>query len=231
MASTPTAPAGGHGDLLLPARATALALGLCWVPLAIGETVLGELDALPDVATIAGGSSRIAAAGLLHIVSGVLLAYAAVGLLARLRGRLLGRIGAVLVLVLSTCLGAFGMLHLLALETTAADLDPTAMNAFLDRLSLAPGWWSVPVGIVGLLGLPVVALTCLAVARTGVVRWSGPVVVTAATVLHFAGLSGALEVAAHWGVAVGLTLVAIDLSRPAQASLPAPAHDRVPADS
>lgn len=211
-AATTTA---GQRDLPLGGRGTALALALCWVPFAVAETLLGELDALRDVPTVAGGAGRVAAAGLLHVLSGVLLAYAAAGLLARLRGRLGGQVGAALVLVLSTCVGAFGMLHLLALETTAADLDPTAMNAFLDRLAAAAGWWSVPVGFVGLLGVPVVALTCLALARAGAVRWWGPVVVTAAAVLHVSGGSGALEIAAHWAVAVGLVVVAVDLTRPA----------------
>jgi hypothetical protein len=229
MAPTSTADLQGHGDLPLSGRATALALGLSWVPIAVAETLLGDLDALDDVAAMAGGAGRIASAGLLHVLSGVLLAYAAVGLLARLRGRTGGRIGATLVLVLSTCFGAFGMLHLLALETTAADLDPAAMNAFLDRLSEAPGWWSVPVGVVGLLGMPVMALTCLALARSGAVRWWGPAVVTAAALVHFAGLSGALEIAAQWGVVAGLTIVAFDLTRAVRSARTARADVRVPA--
>jgi hypothetical protein len=215
MASIRTARAAVPGGSVLPAgaRATAVVLGLSWVPLALGETLLGDLDALPDVATVAGGSGRIATAGLLHIVSAVLLGYAAVGLLARLRGHVLGRIPATLLLVVAPCLGAFGMLHLLALETTATGLDPAAMDAFLDRLSAAPGWWSIPVAVVALLGLPLLALTCLALARTGAVRWWGPVLVAAAAVGHFAGVSGVTEVASHWTAAAGLALVAIDLIR------------------
>lgn len=215
MTPTPTAGLQEHGDLPLSARATALALGLGWLPIAAAETLLGDLDALDDVAAMASGAGRIASAGLLHVLSGVLLAYAAVGLLARLRGRIGGRIGATLVLVLSTCLGAFGMLHLLALEATAADLDPAAMNAFLDRLSEAPGWWSIPIAVVGLLGVPVVALTCLALARAGAVGWWGPAVVTVAAVAHFVGGSGTIEIAAHWAVAVGLLTITIELTRPA----------------
>jgi hypothetical protein len=201
-----------HSDVRPAIRGTAVVLGLAWLPLAVAETLLGDLDALSDVATVAGGSGRIAAAGLLQIATGVLLAAAAVGLMGA-GGRLVQRVAAGAVLVVGVCLGAFGMLHLLALETAADGLDPAAMNAFLDRLSTAPGWWAVPVGIVGLLGLPAVAVTCLALARAGAVRWWGPGLVSAAAIAHFALAPGAVEIAAQWAMAAGLALVAVDLFR------------------
>jgi hypothetical protein len=207
------AAAGQHSAVPPGIRGTAVVLGLAWLPLAVAETLLGDLDALPDVLTVAGGSDRIATAGLLHIVTGVLLAIAAVGLWTRSGSQLARRVTAVAVLVVSVCLGAFGMLHLLTLETAADGLDPVAMNAFLDRLSDAPGWWSVPVAVVGLLGAPVLAVTCLVLARAGAVRWWGPGLVSAAAVAHFAVASGVVEIAAQWALAVGLAVVAVELFR------------------
>jgi hypothetical protein len=220
--STPTLSAAKQsGEPTVRIRTTAVVLGVAWVPLAIGETLLGDLDALADVETVAAGSGRIAVAGLLHIVTGALLAYAAVGLHARLRGRLFGQVAASLTLIVAVCLGAFGMLHLMALEAAASSLDPAAMDEFLGRLSEAPGWWSVPVAVVGLLGMPVLALTCLALARAGWVRWWGPGVVSAGAVAHFSIASGVAEIGAIWAVAVGLAIVAIDLLRAPRSGTPA----------
>lgn len=220
--STPTLSAAKQaGEPTVSIRTTAVVLSVAWVPLALGETLLGDLDALADVETVAAGSGWITVAGLLHIVSGALLAHAAVGLHARLRGRLVGQVAASLTLIVAACLGAFGMLHLMALETAGSGLDPAAMDAFLGRLAEAPGWWSVPVAVVGLLGLPVLALTCLALAHAGWVRWWGPGVVSAAAIAHFSFGSGMAEIGAHWAVAIGLVIVAIDLLRAPRSGTPA----------
>jgi hypothetical protein len=226
----PSAEAPAHEpDLPLSPRTLAVTLGLSWVPLALGETLLGDLDALDDVHAIAAGSAAIATAGLLHCLSGILLAFAGAGLLARMRKGVAGRVVAGLVLVVAVCLGAFGMLHLLALETAGPDLEPSAMNAFLQRLSEAPGWWSVPVGFVALLGLPVLAATCLWLGRAGAVRWWGPGAVTAAAVAHFALGSGTAEIVSLWVAAAGLLLVGVDLARPVRTRRRTPDTDSVPA--
>lgn len=217
-------------DLPLGPRTLAVTLGLSWIPLALGETLLGDLDALDDVHAMAAGSAAIATAGLLHCLSGILLAFAGAGLLARMRTGVAGRVLAGLVLVVAVCLGAFGMLHLLALETVGPDLEPSAMNAFLQRLSDAPGWWSVPVGFVALLGLPVLAATCLWLGRAGAVRWWGPGAVTAAAVGHFALGTGTTEIVSLWVAAAGLLLVGVDLTRPVRTRRRTPDTDSVLAE-
>lgn len=199
-------------EFRLPDRAVAAALGAAWAPLALGETLLGDLDALDDVALVADGSARIAAAGLLHCASGVLLAYAAVGLTARLRRRLIGRVAAWLLLVAAVCLGAFGMFHLVALETASAGLDPAAMNAFLERFSVAPGYWALPLAVIGLLAYPLLTVVCVSLARAGIVRWRGPAIAAAATVAHAVGGQGLTELLAGWVMTAGLALVAVDLA-------------------
>lgn len=216
MSVSPTLPRPTRPAPALGTPAVAVPLALSWAAVAAAETLLGDLDALTDVASVSAGAGRVAAAGLLHVLAGVLLAVGAVGLLGLLRGRLVGRIAAGLVVGSAVCLGAFGMLHLLAVEVAAPDLDAAAMDAFLARLSTEPGWWALPVAVVALLALPALAVACLSLARADRVRWWGGAVVAVAAVGHAVLGDGWTEVAAHWLAAAGLAVVALDLVRAAR---------------
>jgi hypothetical protein len=196
-------------------RAGVIAFGAAWVAVATAETLLGSRDALDDVAVIGASAGRIAAAGLIHVMAGALLAGALAVLAAPAWRTVLGRVGWVLAAVTAPCLGAFGMLHLLAVETAAPGLDAAAMQQFLvDRLSAAPGPWGVPVLFVAFVGTFALPVLAAGLARARVAPWAAAAVAGAGAVLHFFGGGvEALEVASHWVLAAGLAWAAVGLWR------------------
>lgn len=175
-------------------------LGCSWVALALGETVIGELDALDSASELAANSGRVVAAGLLHVLSGVLLTFGVMGLAERMRESTFVRVSALLCGVLATCLGAFGMLHLLALEMDDSSLANT--QGF--------GAWGVPIIVVALLGAFLLVLLMASLARLGVVPWWAVGVAFAGAALH---LVGGFEVGSHWLIAVGMLAGALSLGR------------------
>lgn len=180
-----------------------IGLGGSWIALALGETVIGELDALESSATLAASSGRVVTAGLLHVLAGVLLTYGLVGLANRVQQSTLMKISVLLTGLLATCLGAFGMLHLLALEMDDATLEKT--QGF--------GAWGVPVLVVALLGAFVLVLLLASLARLGAVPWWTVGLTFAGAVLHLFGGSGLTEVAAHWLIAAGMLSAAVSLAQ------------------
>lgn len=187
-----------------PGRAlVAVGLGGCWIAMALAETVLGDLDALRDAATLSEGRSRVVAGGLLHVASGVLLVLGLAGVAPRTRSSRLLALGVVAAALLAACLGAFGMLHLLALEMDDAGL------ARLDRF----GAWGVPLVVVALLGTWLLVLLLAGLARAGDAPWWPVGPVAAGAVLHFLALGDATEVASHWLVAAGMVAATAALVR------------------
>lgn len=188
----------------LPTRSLAVVgLGGCWIAVALAETMLGELDALPSAAELAAGEGRVTAAGLLHVLGGVLLATGAVGIASRAWATVMGRVGLVVALALSAGLGGFGMFHLIALELPDAQLR--TFDGF--------GAWGVPIMVVLIgmtLGLP---LLVAGMARAGDAPWWAFGVVTAGALLHFFGGTGILEQVSHWMVALGLLGAALSYAR------------------
>lgn len=181
----------------------AVGIGGSWIAFALGETVIGELDALDSAAELAANSGRVVTAGLLHVLAGVLLTYGLVGLADRVRESVFVRVSALLVGLLAPCLGAFGMLHLLALELDDSTLQKT--QGF--------GAWGVPVLVVALLGAFLLVLLLASLARLGVVPWWAVGVTFAGAALHLFGGSGLTEVGSHWLIATGMLAGALTLAR------------------
>jgi hypothetical protein len=182
---------------------TVVGLGGCWVALALAETLLGDLDALSDAATLAEGQGRVAAAGLLHVLAGFLLALGLVGLGARACASRLTVAGLVGAALLASCLGAFGMLHLLSLEMVDEDL--AKLQGF--------GTWGVPVLVVGLLGTWLLLLLLAGLARSGHAPWWSVGMVLVGSLLHLFGWNELAEVSSHWIVALGLVGAATVVAR------------------
>lgn len=187
------------------------AIGLTgfWLAVAAAETLLGDgQDALDDVAMISRSSSLITGAGLLHWLAGVLLVVALVGLAPLVWPSRVGRAGWWLSLTMTTSLGAFAMLHLLAVETAAPGLDPVGMNEFLvDRLGAGAGPWIGPMLLVGLLGPVSVLVLLCGVVRVGLSSWLAPALFGAGAVVHMAVPGEVVETGSHWLMAAG-TIVA-----------------------
>lgn len=195
----------------VPAHGLA-AVGLTgfWVAVAAAETLLGDgQDALDDVAMISRSSSLITGAGLLHWLAGVLLVVALAGLAPLLWSSRVARVGWWLSLTMTSSLGAFAMLHLLALETAAPGLDPVAMNEFLvDRLGAGAGPWIGPMLFVGLLGPVSVLVLLCGVVRVGLGSWLAPALFGAGAVVHAAVPGELVETGSHWLMAAGTTVAA-----------------------
>lgn len=208
-----------HDARVLPGARLSPALLACfgasWVALATAETLLGNgLDALNDVLMIRSGAGRITTAGLLHLLAAVLLGFGLIGLAPVVRDGVTARIGWVLSVVGVPCLGAFAMLHLLAVEVAAPGLPGHAMNRFLvDRLGQAGGPWLVPVLYVAfLLGIGLVLLV-VGLARLGRVPWVAVGILTAGVALHAFGGTEVTETVSHWMEAAGLVLAALGVAR------------------
>lgn len=186
----------------VPARLV-IGLGGCWVAIALGETVIGDLDALDSAAALAADRSRVVAAGLLHVLAGVLLTIGLMGLAGQMRASAVVRIGALLCGVLAPCLGAFGMLHLLALE-----MDDKALG----RLQ-GFGAWGVPVLVVALLGAFLLVALLVGLARLGQVPWWAVALTSGGALLHFLGGTDVTEIVSHWLIAGGMVAAAVSLAR------------------
>jgi hypothetical protein len=182
---------------------TLVGLGTCWVALALAETLLGDLDALGDAATLADGQGRVAAAGLLHVLAGFLLVLGLVGLGTRAEASRLTAVGLVGAALLAASLGGFGMLHLLALEMVDEDLDK--LQGF--------GTWGVPVLVVGLLGTWLLLLLLVGLARGGDVPWWTVGTVLVGSLMHLFGWNELAEVSSHWLVAAGVAGAAAAVAR------------------
>jgi hypothetical protein len=198
-----------------PSRVLLACFGASWIALAIAETLLGNgLDALDDVLMIRANSGRIATAGLLHLVTAVLLGFGLVGLAPLVRGSVTARVGWVLSMIGVPCLGAFAMLHLLALEVAAPELAADAMNQYLvDRLGQAGGPWLVPILYAAFIGGIGFILLVVGLARLGLVSWVAVGVVAAGVVLHAFGGTEVTETVSHWMEAAGLVLAAFGVAR------------------
>lgn len=180
-----------------------LGLGGCWVAVALAETLLGGLDALPSATELAAGSGRVTSAGLLHLLGGMLLALGLIGVAGRAWATVLGRIGLLSGIALTAGLGAFGMLHLMALELPDAQLR--AFDGF--------GAWGSPILIVlfGMtLGLP---LLVAGLARSRDVPWWAVGIVVAGSLLHFFGGTELTESLSHIVFASGLLIAAVAAGR------------------
>lgn len=182
---------------------TAVGLGGSWIAFALGETVIGELDALASSAELAAGSERVVAAGLLHVLAGVLLTYGLVGLTDWVRRSALTRAAVLLCGVLAPSLGAFGMLHLLALEMDDTTLEKT--QGF--------GAWGIPVLVVALPGAFLLVLLLASLARLGAVPWWAAGVTFAGAALHLFGGTSLTEIGSHWVIAAGMLIGAVRLAR------------------
>ncbi|WP_400994837.1 hypothetical protein [Agromyces sp. GXQ0307] len=194
-------------------RAGIVALGAAWVPVAIAETLLMDgLDALDDVAVIAANSDRIATAGLLHVLGGVLLVAGLAAVAAPALRTVVGRIGWLLCALVAPCIGAFGMLHLLAVEVASDRLDAAAMQEFLVERLGGVGPWTVPVMIAAFLGAPAVALLVAGLARFRIASWWAFAVIVVGTLAHaFGSEAEIVETASQWVVAIGLAWAAAGL--------------------
>lgn len=187
-------------ERVVPPRTFALVgLGGSWIAVALAETVLGGLDALPSAAELAAGTTRVTVAGMLHLLGGVLLAVGLVGTAGSAWTTVLGRIGLLSGVVLSVGLGGFGMFHLMALELPDEQLR--AFDGF--------GPWGLPILTVlfGMtLGLP---LLVAGLARSGHVPWWPLGIVVAGSLLHFFGNTGWSEPLSHGVFALGLLSAAL----------------------
>ena len=197
------------GARRFPARPVAAAgLGLSWVAVAAAETLLtGGLDALDDVTMIGEHAGTITTAGLLHLLGAVLLGLGLAGSAALAWASRWSQVGWTLTMVGVPCLGAFAMLHLLAVETAASGLDGEAMNQFLiEQLSSGVGGWAVPVGIFALVTPLAVVLLLVGLARSRSLNWWPAGVTAAGMILHLIGDTELLEALSHWMIAAGLLL-------------------------
>lgn len=180
-----------------------LGLGGCWVAVALAETLLGGLDALPSAAELDAGAGRVTAAGLLHVLGGALLALGLVGVARRAWVTVLGRIGLVSGLALTAGLAAFGMFHMLALEFTDEQLR--TFDGF--------GPWGYPILTV-LFGMTVgLPLLVAGLARSRDVPWWTLGVVVAGSLLHLFGNTELTEAASHGIFALGLLAAAVSCGR------------------
>jgi len=215
--TTTAAPPARAGHRPFPVRTAALlGLGGSWIAVAVAETLMSNgVDALDDVAMIAAHRGTLATAGLLHVLGGVLLGLGLTGVAAAAWSSRWSRAGWTLAATGVPCLGAIGMLHLLAVETAAAGLDTVAMNDFLvQRLGGAGGAWALPVGIAALLLPLAVVLLLTGLARAGHLGWVPMGVFTLGMLLHLVLASNELaEVSSHWLMATGLLLTAVTLWR------------------
>lgn len=199
-----------------PARGLA-AVGLsgAWIAVAAAETLLRNgQDALNDVAMIGENHSLIAAAGMLHWAAGMLLIVALAGTAPLVWASRIGRVGWTLTVTLAAGLGAFAMVHLVALETAAAGLDGAAMNTFLiQRLGEGTGPWLIPVLFVGLVGPWSVALLLVGLVRVHLVHWASPALFAGGAAMHMLLTGEFFETASHWVMVAGVVLAAHGILR------------------
>lgn len=194
-----------------PARRLAFSgIGGAWVAVASAESLMSQgQDALDDVGMIGENFSAIASAGLLHWLAGILLAVGLAGAAPLVWASRWGRAGWVLSAILAVSFGAFGMLHLMALETSAPDLDAAAMNQFLlERLGEGTGPWLVPILFAGLLGPWSFFVLLIGMLRVNLVSWVAPTVFMLGAVIHMLVADEMLETASLWIMAAGGLLAA-----------------------
>lgn len=202
----------GSRATVLPGGLIAVALAAVWVVMASAELVLGPLDALDNVEAMADGSARIATGGLLHLLAAVILTIVVVGVPSLLWRSVLGRIGWWLTLIAVPCLGAFGMLHLLALETAAEGLDGTAMEQFLvQQLGEGGGLWSVPVLITAMVLPFALVLLLVGLARSSSITWIAPALFAVGAIVHLLVPGEVVEVASHGIMAAGTVTAGISM--------------------
>lgn len=201
------------------ARLGALSLGAVWLVVALAETLKGDLGTLEDVRAIASGTDRLTAAGLLHLVAGICLTYALVGLAPLVWGRYrLPRArwsrwawwaGTLAV----PCFGAYAMLHLLAIEAAAPGLDGTAMQQFLVERLGGGGTWNIPVAVIAII-MPFIMLAFVfGLARADAVSWWSPFLVAFGAIVHAFSWASWVDITSHWFIAVGGLIAAVGLWR------------------
>ncbi|HZI96191.1 MAG TPA: hypothetical protein VFD41_01550, partial [Actinomycetales bacterium] len=185
-------------------------------PVAVGEALIGDLDAVDDLAAINDAAGQVVLAGLMHLLGGFVLAGMALGvvLVVQRRGAALARVGGILGLLAAVSAGGFAMFHLLLVEYAHQELDRAAMSEFAAlRLNEGAGWWALPVVLI-LVVLPAAELLMLAgLARARLTPWWAIGVYLAGFVLHAVGWSNTVEVGSHAVMAAGLTIAGVSLAR------------------
>lgn len=201
------------------AQLAAVGIGGMWVAAAMAETLLSNgQDDFNDVGMIADNYALIAGAGLLHWASGILLLIGLAGLAPLLWARRLGRAALLLTAPLAVGLGAFGMLHLLVLETAAKGLNGPAMNQFLiERLGEGNGPWIIPILFVAVLGPWSFLLLLVCLAREHLAGWVAPALFAAGAVTHMAVPGELVESASLWVMAAGALVAAWGILRSREA--------------
>src|SRR5680860_1466754 len=107
-------------------------------PVAVGEALIGDLDAVDDLAAINDAAGQVVLAGLMHLLGGFVLAGVAMGvvLVVQRRGAALARVGGILGLLAAVSAGGFAMFHLLLVEYAHKELDGAAIS----ELAATRGW-------------------------------------------------------------------------------------------
>lgn len=192
-------------------RTSALALlghGLC---VALAETMLGDLDQTDDFAAMVAAPERLVAGGMIHLLGAVFLGVAVAGLALVMWPSVVGKVAAVALALAVPCGGAFAMFHLVLAETTAAGLDPVAMEQFVVERTTASGAWGAPVAFYALVGFTASVLLLVALARVRATSWLPAGLMLVALLTEMLVPSGTAEIAAHWlgVVAWGLAALAI----------------------
>lgn len=211
----PTAPVVARPGL----RTAALMLvghGLC---VAVAETILGDLDQTDDFAAISAAPHLLVLAGTVHLLGAAFLGVAIAGLARVVWPALVGKIATVLLALAIPCGGAFAMFHLVLAETTAAGLDPVAMEQFVLERTAASGAWGAPVAFYALAGFSASVLLLVALARVRVTTWVPAALMLGALLAEMLIPSGLAEIAAHWLGALAWVLAALSVWRVA-ASVP-----------
>jgi len=201
------------------------------VPQAVIDPAGGGSGEVMYAAATDQRSALIASLALL-LISGMLMAPAAVGILhqARDRGAALANVGAVLAV-----LGGFGhagiaFFYLLSLPLAGG--DKVEMVAYIERLNASPALAAVAFPLILCFGLGVLTLPWAAW-RAGFVGWWGPAVVTVGVLLQF-GLpfdSTAVTLAVLVAITVVFGYLGLRVLRMTDAEwdrVPAPAASPVP---
>jgi len=199
-----------------PARWLAtVGIGGAWFAVAAAETLMSNgQDALDDVGMIGENYGPIASAGILHWVGGMLLVVGLVGVAPLVWRSRIGRAGWFLTLPLAVGLGAFAMVHLLALETAAAGLNGEAMNQFLiERLGEGSGPWTILILFVALVGPWSFALLLVGLVLVRQVSWVSPALFAVGAVAHMLLSAELVETMSLWVMAAGGVLAAYGILR------------------
>lgn len=179
---------------------------------AVGETVLGDLDQTDNFAAMTAEPWRLTTGGLILLAGAMLLGVAVAGLARLVWPTVLGKVATVLLAIAVPCGGAFAMFHLALAETVAEGLDPAAMEQFVLQRTSGPGAWGLPVLIFAVGGFLALVLLLTALARQQLVSWRAPSLLVVALVADNVG-DGAIELAALWLAVVAGLVAAVGLWR------------------